>query len=189
MNIVSKLASLAILAGIVTLPSASSAASISTIESLLNGNSGVSLDAGYGGRQGAFTVGLQYDAFRDIAGIKGFDVGAKVFGSSEGKQPHEIKNVNNVVGINAVISSPKVFGVSGFIEGGAITSRYGYNGAGNGYKNNTGLTGYDVGGGITIPVTRNFAVFSEVNDRHYQQVDKTAYVDFLAYSVGFKVSF
>ena len=138
----------------------------------------VDLDAGF--RYGAFDTAATYYV-TPYAGIQAEFI-------DEGKQPDGIKNVNRPVNIDAV--GEYGFGdISLFIKGGLTSSYFSHNGSGNGYHNNTGFTGGNLGAGIGYKLTSHWSAQAQLVTMNYQQSDKTAYETFTYGSVGIGYTF
>ena len=138
----------------------------------------IDLDAGF--RQGAFDVAATYYATPCV--------GVELQFVDEGKQPDNIPNVNRP--INLDLKGKYEYGKTTFtLKGGATSSYFSYNGSGNGYKNNTGFTGGNIGAGISYKITDHWSLNSQIVGMSYQQSDITAFETFVYGSVGVKYSF
>ena len=138
----------------------------------------IDLDTGF--RQGAFDVAAIYYP------VKYF--GVKVQFVDEGKQPDNIPNINRPVNLDLV--SKYTLGKFTFnIDGGLTSSYFSHNGSGNGYKNNTGFTGGNIGAGVSYKVYNNWSLNAQVVTINYQESDITAFETFTYGSIGLKYSF
>jgi len=133
--------------------------------------------------------GLRLGAF-DIAAAYEFDkyVAAEVRFIDEGQQPFGIKNVNRVLNTDAIFSYP-IDDLSLCLKAGLTSSFFSYNGSGNSYKNNTGLTGFNYGGCVDYKIVSNWYVQGQMYNLVYQQSDKPGREAFQYGSIGVKYKF
>ena len=138
----------------------------------------IDLDQGF--RVGAFDIAATYWA-TPYAGIEAQFI-------DEGKQPDNIPNVNRPINLDLKVKY--TYGKITFIgKAGIISSYFSYNGSGNGYRNDTGFTGGNLGFGVSYSVYGNWSVNTQVVGMSYQQSDITAFETFIYGSVGIKYSF
>ena len=138
----------------------------------------VDLEAGL--RQGAFDVAATYYATPHW--------GAELEFIGEGKQPQNIPNVNRPVNLDIKYKYP-YHSFTFMIKGGATSSYFSHNGSGNGYKNNTGFTGSNIGAGLSYKITDGWAIQTQIVAMNYQQSDITAFETFEYMGIGIKYSF
>lgn len=141
----------------------------------------ISFDLDEGFRSGAFDTAIEWH-INENTGIEAAFI-------DEGQQPDGIKNVNRIGDLDLVFHYPVSGGVELYVSGGATTSRFGYNGSGDGYKNDTWLSGGNVGAGATYNINEHWALQARATAANYQQVDKTAYETFEYVSVGLRYTF
>jgi len=107
----------------------------------------------------------------DIAARFGY---AEIEFIDEGEQPNGIPNRNRVVNLDAVL--PLHAGRwTLYAKAGLSSSRFSYNGSGNGYHNRTGFTGQNAGIGVEYALTPQWAVRVQTVWMRYQQSDIPAY--------------
>ena len=140
----------------------------------------IALEADTGFRPGSGDVAVDWYILPHIA--------AQVEFVDEGQQPHGIKNVNRPINMDGLIELA-CGDVSFFIKGGLTSSYLSHNGSGNGYRNNTGFTGGNIGSGVAYKLSKHWSAQAQVITMSYQQSDQRGYETFTQGLIGLKYTF
>ena len=107
---------------------------------------------------------------------------------SEGVQMHGIPNRNRVINLDAVL--PWHIGRwMLYVKAGVSSSRFSYNGSGNGYRNHTGFTGQNIGIGAQYAITPHWAIRVQTARMRYQQSDIPAFEEYTYSSTSLVFTF
>lgn len=135
-----------------------------------------SLQIGKSTRVGDFETAYTY-ALNEKWGIQGEYI-------DEGKQPDNIQNINRTINLDGIYKLSLSKGFALGAKAGVTSSRLSSNGCSiqHGdtsehiqFRNRSGLTGYNIGVGVSYSPIKHWSAHLEALHLHYQQVDKAEF--------------